>query len=117
MTGGLLGLPAHIVVALLGAVVLILHPQPTPQTPTFLQNALIAGLLSGCVHGSRYAGIYSIDLKPGTGSYVARILLGYLVVLLGRGVLKTVIHKLFSMIGIDAKAGAGKVPKDKKQVV
>mmetsp|Transcript_4109 Transcript_4109/g.8870 ORF Transcript_4109/g.8870 Transcript_4109/m.8870 type:complete len:494 (-) Transcript_4109:77-1558(-) len=33
---------------------LLLNPQPRPITPTFMQNALLAGLIFGCVLGSRH---------------------------------------------------------------
>lgn len=65
-------------VALALAAILILHPQPVPQTPTFLQNALLAGLLSGLVHGSRSCGQDSMPLAGGNGwgSYAMRVVLG-----------------------------------------
>eukprot|EP00750_Incisomonas_marina_P017264 INCI20182.2.p1 GENE.INCI20182.2~~INCI20182.2.p1 ORF type:complete len:441 (+),score=66.24 INCI20182.2:99-1421(+) len=103
-------------VALTLAVVLILHPQPVPQTPTFLQNALLAGLLSGLVHGSRSCGQDSMPLAGnGWGSYAMRVILGYFAVLAGRGLLKPILHKLLSFVGIDAKAGAGKETKTKSK--
>ncbi|GBG31689.1 Sphingosine-1-phosphate phosphatase, putative [Hondaea fermentalgiana] len=35
-------------------ILLLLNPQPRPPTPTFLQNALLTGLVCGCILGSRH---------------------------------------------------------------
>lgn len=99
--------PPVLVVCFLAAF-LVLHPQPSPQTPTFLQNALLAGLVSGLVHGSRALGKDTMPLAPGSLNYFLRVLVGYVTVLVGRGALKTVIQKALKIVGIDAKAGAGK---------
>ncbi len=61
--------PPAVVAAGLAAV-LVLHPQPLPQTPTFLQNALLAGLVSGLVHGTRASGgAVAVPLVGGFGTW------------------------------------------------
>jgi membrane-associated phospholipid phosphatase len=89
--------------ALVFAAALILHPQPDPQTPTFLQNALLAGLCTGLVHGSRVFQVDSVPLEPGFSSGLFRVVVGYAVVLLGRGVLREVVARLLSLVGLDAE--------------
>uniref|UniRef100_A0A7S2RAL0 Phosphatidic acid phosphatase type 2/haloperoxidase domain-containing protein n=1 Tax=Mucochytrium quahogii TaxID=96639 RepID=A0A7S2RAL0_9STRA len=42
-----------------GMITLLLMPQPRPVTPTFSQNALLCGLITGCCYGSRQY----VDLK------------------------------------------------------
>lgn len=97
------------------ALFLILHPQPVPQTPTFLQNALLAGLVSGLMHGSRSLGRDSMDLASGAKNYILRVVIGYCAVLAGRGALKALVQKALLKFGIDAKAGAGKSSADDKK--
>lgn len=45
-------LPLKLVVS--SVLFLLLNPQPRPGTPTFAQNALLTGLVLGCVMGSRH---------------------------------------------------------------
>eukprot|EP00947_MAST-08B_sp_MAST-8B-sp1_P002072 g2072.t1 len=61
--------------------VLILCPQPRPVTPTFMQNALIAGLLSGSIIGSNFfmqhAGTQAAVVESAAGSnWLAEALAG-----------------------------------------
>lgn len=100
-SGSLATNPA-LLTALVFGVALILHPQPTPQTPTFLQNALLAGLFTGLVHGSRALGVDSVPLADGWSSAALRVVIGYAVVLAGRGVLKKVVRRVLGLAGIDS---------------
>ena len=113
--------------------VLLLHPQPRPQTPTFLLNSLLAGLISGTVHGSRVFLKRGWDdvavLADGAGGMVGgaaagaayapviesrwllivcRTIVGYICLLLLRQVCKTTMHLCFKACGINARKGAGK---------
>eukprot|EP00948_MAST-09A_sp_MAST-9A-sp1_P002312 g2312.t1 len=51
----------HLLLKLASAsfLLLLLHPQPRPPTPTFRQNALIAGLTTGVIWGAKYEAEYN----------------------------------------------------------
>lgn len=92
--------------------ILILNPQPRPMTPTFLQNCTVSGLIVGI-----YSGFYmetsrramrlgdKVSYDHGTPALILRTLLGYIVVLMARTILKTLCVNFFKLIGLQASPG------------
>jgi len=102
------------------AVVLILNPQPRPMTPTFMQNCVLCGLTWGCSVGFRMEtdrragrGIMGFGATPSENGYhkgsndrgfallFLRTLVGYIIVLLIRAVLKELLVILFHKFGLE----------------
>ena len=102
-----------------GIVALLLLPQPRPPTPTFMQNALLVGLITGAAVGQRFrleAGIagtnaqepifeWSANAMRQYPSSVAilRTVIGYAFVLSVRFVLKPTLRALLGVIGVYKK--------------
>jgi membrane-associated phospholipid phosphatase len=122
----------------LSTVALLLCPQPRPPTPTFHQNAFIAGLLSGLIVGSRSAddyGLSSPNFGSGTSSYmlspwvnlaipIMRNVLGFAMTILLRIVVKKVVtlivekvFKISTKPQIEVVKRRSKAKKGKKIVV
>mmetsp|Transcript_41632 Transcript_41632/g.96258 ORF Transcript_41632/g.96258 Transcript_41632/m.96258 type:complete len:270 (+) Transcript_41632:1009-1818(+) len=103
------------------AFILLVCPQPRPPTPTFNQNATVAGLLYGCVVGTRWLHDNKIELNPDgamaglpfTG--VIRTVIGYALVLLVKVGLKPILVAIFSAFGLKTKLQT-KPDKDAVQV-
>jgi membrane-associated phospholipid phosphatase len=108
------------------------YTQPRPQTPTFLLNSLLAGLISGTVHGSRVflkrgwndptvlaegagavvglagSSVYAPLIENWWSLVTVRTVVGYVCLLLLRQLCKTGMHICFKACGINARKGAGK---------
>jgi len=93
---------------LLFAVVLVLHPQPRPLTPTFLQNCTVSGVFFGCAVGYRMetdrrraSGSHSMHSSDvGVAGAVARTIVGFVLLVILRMVLKQVLTSGFQLIGL-----------------
>merc|ERR1712086_1008351 len=99
----------------------MLNPQPRPQTPTFVQNVLLCGLIFGCAAGFRM----ETDRRAGRGFFglgegspqneldhsasgrdgiifaVLRTVVGYSLVLVTRTVTKEVLVAAFRSMGFE----------------
>eukprot|EP00929_Paragymnodinium_shiwhaense_P070588 TRINITY_DN35748_c0_g1_i1.p1 TRINITY_DN35748_c0_g1~~TRINITY_DN35748_c0_g1_i1.p1 ORF type:complete len:464 (-),score=79.62 TRINITY_DN35748_c0_g1_i1:247-1638(-) len=119
----------HIGLVMMGVMtlVLVLNPQPRPQTPTFMQNCVVSGLLLGLVVGFRMetdrrsgnsllglSGTVSSEQLPRSamegpeydislGLACGRTLVGYLIILVGRSVLKEILSGIFKAAGLSIK--------------
>jgi len=105
---------------------LLLNPQPRPPTPTFLQNSLLVGLISGCMLGARHFN----DLeKPDLSKFlnltdwrqqnevlaiIFRTILGYVIVLILRIVAKTMMVSFLHMGGIEVSPNVISEERKKK---
>merc|ERR1712085_213102 len=107
--GYMLGTP-HVGVLLMAwiTIVLVLHPQPRPMTPTFMQNCVVCGLIFGSAVGFRMEtdrragrGLFGFGVTPEEESLahrgsndmplqflVARTVIGYLLVISARVIFK-----------------------------
>jgi len=103
------------------ALLLIFHPQARPMTPTFMQNALTCGLITGCAVGHRMEtdrragrGFFGYGLagaepqsmgaggvEIGVFAAVMRTILGYVLVMLVRALLKPTLSAIFRLFGLD----------------
>jgi len=118
------------VLLILACVFMTLNPQPRlPLTPTFMQNCLLAGLVTGCATGFRLevdrcmqrpefscAEARAAGHGDGAMAMVVRTVLGYVCVLLTRSFLKEVFVKTFRLLGMNPQPKApqakGADPKD-----
>eukprot|EP00930_Biecheleria_cincta_P068920 TRINITY_DN56744_c0_g1_i1.p1 TRINITY_DN56744_c0_g1~~TRINITY_DN56744_c0_g1_i1.p1 ORF type:complete len:453 (-),score=62.67 TRINITY_DN56744_c0_g1_i1:406-1764(-) len=99
--------------------VLTLNPQPRPMTPTFMQNCVVCGLMFGAAVGFRMeTDRRSSGAARGTNSIgipllVFRTILGYVLVLVARSLLKAILVVAFRNAGFEPSP-AKPVPRDDK---
>jgi membrane-associated phospholipid phosphatase len=110
-----------LLILFVSALVLMLNPQPRPMTPTFLQNCLLIGLLSGSAIGFRMemdrsrqtaATVATPDVENHGRNIFLRILIGYTAVLVARQILKVLLTTLLRCIGVDPSPNKTKKQKN-----
>jgi len=86
-------------------VVLLLNPQPRPMTPTFMQNCTVSGLLLGAALGfrmetdRRQGRVDGADI--GLTLLILRTILGYVIVIVARMVMKRGLVFFFRQVGFE----------------
>merc|ERR1719329_961313 len=87
--------------------VLVLQPQPRPQTPTFMQNCVCSGLIWGCAGGFCMEAARKTTAESkgsesiGLALHVGRAILGFVILLVMRLVTKQVLISAFRLVGLE----------------
>eukprot|EP00747_Dinoflagellata_sp_TGD_P070894 gnl/TRDRNA2_/TRDRNA2_156792_c0_seq3.p1 gnl/TRDRNA2_/TRDRNA2_156792_c0~~gnl/TRDRNA2_/TRDRNA2_156792_c0_seq3.p1 ORF type:complete len:456 (+),score=46.40 gnl/TRDRNA2_/TRDRNA2_156792_c0_seq3:61-1428(+) len=122
-----------VLLCLFTVIILILHPQPRPMTPTFMQNCVVLGLIFGCAVGFRmetdrragrgFFGLSEPDPQLSIPTIVdnhglllrsMRTVLGYSIVMITRQVLKSVFISAFKALGFNPSPSKPKQKTEQK---
>lgn len=99
-------------------VILVLHPQPRPQTPTFMQNCVCSGLVWGCAAGfcTEAARVTAAESKSpesiSLGLHIGRAILGFTILLVVRQITKEILTSAFRLVGLESNPGKPVPRKD-----